>query len=57
MTANELDANLHAKITQHCADGDVLANQGKHEDAVTEFNKAWILVPDPNGHCDERHPG
>ncbi|MDN3575957.1 tetratricopeptide repeat protein [Chitinimonas viridis] len=49
MSSNQImltDAT-HQEIKRLCALGDELALSGQHEDAVAEYNKAWMLVPDP----------
>lgn len=43
----KLDSNTHDKIKALCASGDDLASAGHYEDAITEYNKAWNLVPEP----------
>jgi tetratricopeptide (TPR) repeat protein len=43
----ELDERVHEQIKAHCADGDSLANGGKFEAAIAEYNKAWELIPAP----------
>lgn len=45
--ALELDESVHRDITRLCKTGDEFAEQGKYEDAVAEYNKAWKLVPEP----------
>lgn len=49
MTTNvgELDAATHEQIKALCAKGDRFAEARAFDDAVTEYNKAWTLVPDP----------
>ena len=43
----KLDDELHQRIKRHCALGDSLAGARKFEDAIAEYNKAWLLIPDP----------
>ncbi len=43
----QLDEELHQKIKVHCAQGNDLANAQRFEDAIAEYNKAWLLIPDP----------
>jgi hypothetical protein len=43
----ELDEELHQKIKLNCAQRDKLAEATKFEDAIAEYNKAWLLIPDP----------
>ncbi len=45
--SKELPLALHGQIQTLCADGDRLANQRKFEDAVSRYNEAWQLVPEP----------
>jgi len=51
-SAAELDDATHAEITQLCAVGDEFAKQRQYESAVTEYNKAWKLVPDPKNNWE-----
>ena len=44
---SELAPKLHEAVTGHCADGDALAEAGRHHDAIVVYNKAWALLPDP----------
>ncbi|NWB32034.1 tetratricopeptide repeat protein [Pseudomonas gingeri] len=43
----ELDVSVHKKIKSFCEAGDRLAEQGRYQEAVGEYNNAWILVPEP----------
>ena len=43
----ELEDELHQKIKLNCAHGDKLAEARKFEDAIAEYNKAWLLIPNP----------
>lgn len=43
----ELDEAIHARITQLCDVGSSLMEQEKYFEALTEFRKAWELIPDP----------
>jgi len=43
----ELDESTHREITRLCEIADDLAERGRYEDALTEYNKAWQLIPDP----------
>lgn len=43
----ELDASTHEEIKALCTAGDQLASNGRYEDAIAEYNKAWKLVPEP----------
>lgn len=47
MERMELPNDLHEQITSLCAAGDQLAENGRYEEAVAEYNKAWKLVPEP----------
>jgi hypothetical protein len=38
---------LYQAVKLHCAEGDGLASVRKFEKAITEYNKAWLLIPDP----------
>lgn len=42
-----MENSVHEEIARLCAAGDALAEQGRYEEAVGEYNKAWKLVPDP----------
>jgi len=43
----ELPKELHARIGALSAEGDRLAEAGRYEDAVAQYNAAWNLVPEP----------
>jgi hypothetical protein len=43
--ALELRAATHEEVTRLGASGDDLAAEGRHKDALTEYNKAWNLIP------------
>ncbi|WP_454733430.1 MULTISPECIES: tetratricopeptide repeat protein [Cupriavidus] len=43
----ELDASTHEAIKTLCAAGDRLAETRSYEAAIAEYNKAWLLVPEP----------
>lgn len=43
----ELDPDVHAAITEHARVGDELAEAGRYEDALNEYNKGWELIPEP----------
>lgn len=43
----ELNDALHEKIKFHCAAGDALANSSDFEAAISEYNKAWEIIPAP----------
>ncbi|MCS4249991.1 tetratricopeptide repeat protein [Pseudomonas sp. BIGb0164] len=45
--STELDSALHEQIKHHSRVGDALAEQGKYEAAIAEYNAAWQLVPEP----------
>ena len=42
-----LDDRLHEAIVHRCRKGDGLAAVGRGEEAIAEYNKAWMLVPEP----------
>lgn len=42
-----LDDPLQEAIAVHCRNGDGLAAEGRGEEAIAEYNKAWMLVPEP----------
>jgi tetratricopeptide (TPR) repeat protein len=44
---SELDPGVHEAISVFCAEGDQLAEAGLHESAISEYNKAFDLVPEP----------
>ena len=43
----ELAPEVHAEIERLCAAGDDLAAGKKYEEAISTYNTAWELVPDP----------
>lgn len=43
----ELDPATHEAIKTHSAKGDRLAAAKAFDEAVAEYNKAWVLVPNP----------
>ncbi|MGE0740042.1 MAG: tol-pal system YbgF family protein [Hyphomonadaceae bacterium] len=43
----ELPNDLHERIKALSAEGDVLAEQGRHRDAIARYDDAWKLIPDP----------
>ena len=48
MTPNlELPDALYQEIKRLCEDGDDLASDGDHVEAIAEYHKAWLLVPEP----------
>ena len=47
MVVRELDAGIHETIMAHCARGDKLAAARAFEEAISEYNKALELVPEP----------
>ena len=40
------------EIIRLCQTGDELSSQNRYEDAVTEYNKAWKLLPEPKNDWD-----
>lgn len=47
MNQLELPEETHQKITNHCEAGDKLAELGEFRGAISEYNKAWVLIPEP----------
>jgi hypothetical protein len=45
--SEELDAKVHKKISTFCAKGDKLAERRRYESALVQYNKAWMLIPEP----------
>nr|BFE92640.1 hypothetical protein GCM10020185_31760 [Pseudomonas brassicacearum subsp. brassicacearum] len=43
----ELSPDLHSQIKKFSSDGDLLAESGRFEEAVAQYNKAWALIPSP----------
>lgn len=43
----ELASFLHEEIQSLCSAGDQLADDGRYEEAIEQYNKAWILIPEP----------
>jgi tetratricopeptide (TPR) repeat protein len=43
----ELDSAIHTRIQALCADGDRFAGNAKYEQAISKYNEAWKLVPEP----------
>jgi tetratricopeptide (TPR) repeat protein len=43
----ELPSQIHEAIKQFCASGDALAASARYEDAISEYNRAWEMVPEP----------
>ena len=43
----ELSEAIHQRIEAHCAKGDKMAEARRFEDAIAEYNKAWMLTPEP----------
>jgi len=44
---DELDASVHENIKLFCEAGDRLAELGSYQEAVAQYNRAWMLVPEP----------
>jgi tetratricopeptide (TPR) repeat protein len=44
---DELSEDLHKAIKRHCSQADALAEARSFREAITEYNKAWTLLPDP----------
>ncbi|MCL9657286.1 tetratricopeptide repeat protein [Pseudomonas protegens] len=47
MVSEELSAALHEEIKSFCDVGDQLADLERYEEAIAQYNKAWLLVPEP----------
>ena len=45
--AKELDPATHEVIKAHSAKGDEYADAENYEAAIAEYNKAWLIVPEP----------
>lgn len=43
----ELDSSIYEQIKAYCSKGDELAEVKDFEGAIAEYNKAWLLIPDP----------
>lgn len=43
----ELNAAVHQKLQALCAEGDQLAEARKFDAAVSKYNEAWKLIPEP----------
>ena len=43
----ELEPNLYEKIKEYSADGETLFFDGRFSEALTEYNKAFDLIPEP----------
>lgn len=50
MTTDQLSPQIHEAIQHFCADGDKLASDGQYEAAITEYNRAWEIIPEPKNH-------
>lgn len=48
----ELPDDDYAQITRLSAEGDALAEQGAFEHAISKYNEAWLLVPEPKHEWD-----
>jgi hypothetical protein len=48
----ELNEQIHEEIKAHCARGDQLAETRSFEAAISEYNKAWALVPPPKNNWE-----
>ena len=48
----EIDKITVDEMIRHCEKGDELSSQNRYEDAVTEYNKAWKLLPEPKNDWD-----
>ncbi len=43
----ELPPSLHESIQKLSEKGDLLAERGRHQEAIAEYRRAWDLVPEP----------
>lgn len=50
METDELPPKVLATIQSLCAEGDKLAAGRKFEEAISRYDRAWQLVPDPKNH-------
>lgn len=48
----ELDEEKYLEITRLCKSGDNLAEVKKFEEAISEYNKAWKIVPNPKNNWE-----
>ena len=49
---DELDNDLHEKITQCCEDGDMLFDNGDFDNAIMKYDQAWDMLPEPKHKWD-----
>ena len=49
---DELDDVLLAEIRELCAIGDRYANEGDYAQALTEYNLAWRMIPEPKNNWE-----
>jgi len=47
MPISELPPRVHEAIKHLCADGDTIAAAGQYEQAISEYNRAWEMIPEP----------
>lgn len=47
LTMTELPSNIQERIQKLSADGDALAEVGRHPDALKKYWAAWDLLPEP----------
>jgi len=50
METDELPSKVLATIQSLCAEGDKLAAGRKFEEAISQYDRAWQLIPDPKNH-------
>jgi len=43
----EMSADLYSKVQNFCAAGDELANDRQFDAAISSYNSAWELIPEP----------
>jgi tetratricopeptide (TPR) repeat protein len=47
-----IDEQTHNEIQRLCALGDSLAKLDQHREALTQYNKAWELIPSPRNNWE-----
>jgi tetratricopeptide (TPR) repeat protein len=43
----ELDDEIHERIKIFCSNGDKFSEQSRFDEAISEYNEAWKLIPAP----------
>ncbi|MDR3427736.1 hypothetical protein [Silvimonas sp.] len=49
-TSNELDLAVYRTLQAFCATGDDLAAEARYQEAIAQYNEAWMLLPEPKNH-------